>query len=507
MIFISSMTYFLLPIALMALTLIMIDYVTSKKKSKTSHDSKELSKLLDPPGPKPWPVTGSLHILGRYDVPYKVFGDLVKTYNSQVIKLQMGSVPCVVVNGLENIKEVCVTKGHHFDSRPNFVRYHSLFGGDKENSLAFCNWSDVLKTRKEMLRGHAFPQAFTTRYNQLNGIIGGEVGWLINYLAGISGVGLHAKPLIMHTCANIFIKYFCSRSFALGHAPLREMIENFDKVFYEVNQGYTVDFMPFLTPLYQRHMTRIANLTEEIRKLMEKNIIGDRLTSWRSVIPEEDYVDCLINYVKTGAEPKMTWNMAMFALEETIAGHSAVGNLLVKILGFLVTRPHVQELAQTEIDRIELPGKFVGLENRGNMPYTDAIILEAMRLIGTPIVPHVANQDSSVAGYKIAKDTFIFLNNYDLLTSEKLWASSEEFLPQRFVKNGKLLMPEHFLAFGGGGPRYCMGDKIVRYISFSTIATLLKNFKILPAENEIYKVPVGNLALPENTFNFRFVRR
>lgn len=137
MIFISATTYFLLAIVLVALILIMMDYVTSKKKLKNLYNGEELLELLDPPGPKPWPVLGSLHILGRYDVPYKAFGDLVKAYNSQVIKLKMGSVSCVVINGLENIKEVLITKGHHFDSRPNFIRYHLLFCGNKENCKYF----------------------------------------------------------------------------------------------------------------------------------------------------------------------------------------------------------------------------------------------------------------------------------------------------------------------------------------------------------------------------------
>lgn len=90
--------------------------------------------------------------------------------------------------------------------------------------------------------------------------------------------------------------------------------------------------------------------------------------------------------------------------------------------------------------------------------------------------------------------------------SEELWTSPEEFMPERFVQNGKLLKPEHFLPFGGGR-RSCMGYKMVQYISFSTIGTLLKNFNILPVEKENYKVPIGNLALPEKSFNFHFERR
>jgi len=142
----------------------------------------------------------------------------------------------------------------------------------------------------------------------------------------------------------------------------------------------------------------MATWTHKIREFMEKNVIEDRATSWKSVIPEVDYIDCLINHIKTDAEPKMTWDMIMFALEDIVGGHSAVGNFLVKILGFLATRPHIQKTAQMEIDGIETTSKFIGLENRGNMPYTEAIILEGIRLIASPIVPHVANQDSSIAG-------------------------------------------------------------------------------------------------------------
>lgn len=109
-------------------------------------------------------------------------------------------------------------------------------------------------------------------------------------------------------------------------------------------------------------------------------------------------------------------------------------------------------------------------------------------------------------GYRIEKDTFIFLNNYELNMSDELWISPKEFMPERFLRDGRLHKPEHFLPFGGGR-RSCMGYKMVQYISFATIASLLKNFTILPVDNESYKVPIGNLALPEKTFNFRFVER
>ena len=249
-----------------------------------------------------------------------------------------------------------------------------------------------------MLRAHTFPRAFTMKFNQLNSIICTEVETLLDHFAASSGNSIEGKPLVLHTCANIFITYFCSKNFDLNHQAFTNMIQNFDKVFYEVNQGYAADFMPFLMPLHQRNMGRMAHWSHKIREFVDENIIQNRFTSWNGLIPEEDYVDCLINHIKTDSEPKMSWDTAMFALEDIIGGHSAVGNLLVKIFGFLATRPHVQKMAQQEIDKVETSGNTVGLEHRGSMPYTEAIIMEAIRLIASPIIPHVANQDSSIAG-------------------------------------------------------------------------------------------------------------
>ena len=131
MIPLTATTCFLIAITFLALALILLDHLRSKKTAK--NDVLDGHVLPEPPGPRPWPILGSLHILGRYDVPYKAFADLVRDYDCQVIKLRMGSVPCVVVNGLENIREVLTIKGHHFDSRPNFARYNLLFDGNKEN--------------------------------------------------------------------------------------------------------------------------------------------------------------------------------------------------------------------------------------------------------------------------------------------------------------------------------------------------------------------------------------
>lgn len=98
----------------------------------TATTSTVTGKATKPPGPKPFPIIGNLACLSGYEVPYQAFSELGKQYGS-IISLRLGSVPTVVVNGIENIKEVLITKSSHFDGRPDFRRYHELFSGNKQN--------------------------------------------------------------------------------------------------------------------------------------------------------------------------------------------------------------------------------------------------------------------------------------------------------------------------------------------------------------------------------------
>lgn len=51
--------------------------------------------------------------------------------------LQLGTVKTVVVSSLNLMKEILVSKGSQFGHRADFLRYHVLFGGDKENCEYF----------------------------------------------------------------------------------------------------------------------------------------------------------------------------------------------------------------------------------------------------------------------------------------------------------------------------------------------------------------------------------
>lgn len=251
-----------------------------------------------------------------------------------------------------------------------------------------------------MLRAYTFPRAASNKYMSLENIIDEEVS---AFLSNIGDGVTESKPLVLQHCANIFLKHFCSKTFDCNDQSFRRMVENFDDIFWEVNQGYAADFLPFLLPLHHKNLTKMHDLTHQIREFVLEKIIGNRYETFNNEEPA-DYVESLIQYVKNQEASELTWDTALFALEDIIGGHSAVGNFLIKLLGFLVNEPEVQRKMQEEIDAVaktEDGIKNIKISDRAELPYTEGAIFEAIRLIASPIVPRVANQDSSINGKKI----------------------------------------------------------------------------------------------------------
>lgn len=370
-----------------------------------------------------------------------------------------------------------------------------------------------------MLIQHSFPRNFSPRFHTLNDIIINQMQSLMNDIkahtqsTGPSNKGaIEIKPIILDTCANIFTQYYCTRSFCSNDVQFKNMIRNYDQIFWEVNQGYAADFLPFLLPFHTKNLKRMEKCTHEIREFILANIIEDRKEAWIDCTDGPlDYVESLIDHVKQNLEPKMEWETALFSLEDILGGHSAIGNFLVKVFGFVGQRPEVQQKIQHEIDE-RLTNKTTGntstieLSDRLHMPYTESVIMEALRLIASPIVPHVANQDSTIGGFHIAKDSLIFLNNYDLSMNPALWDEPAEFKPERFIQNGHVVKPDHFLPFGAGR-RACMGYKMVHFVSFAVLTNCMQCFHISPKPGTTHKIQVGSLAVPEKSYEMVFTER
>lgn len=120
---------------IIAICLIIYKLVTRRTvtwRKHTRYGDDKVANLKLAPGPIPLPVIGSMHLLGKHESPFQSFTELAGIYGD-IYSIKLGSAQCLVVNSLEKIREVLNQNGKFFGGRPDFLRFHKLFAGDRNN--------------------------------------------------------------------------------------------------------------------------------------------------------------------------------------------------------------------------------------------------------------------------------------------------------------------------------------------------------------------------------------
>lgn len=120
--------------------------------------------------------------------------------------------------------------------------------------------------------------------------------------------------------------------------------------------------------------------------------------------PPRDFTDALLIHLEQ--DPDLKWDHAIYELEDFLGGHSAVGNLVMLALAAVLRHPHVGDRIRKEVDAVTKGEREVSLCDRQDMPYTEAVLLEVLRTASSPIVPHVATENTTVGGMR-----FVFIVN------------------------------------------------------------------------------------------------
>ncbi|XP_055679257.1 cytochrome P450 307a1-like [Lutzomyia longipalpis] len=496
-----------------------VPFTKNKNRQSTDHLSVEpvVKEYDQAPGPAPWPILGNLALLGQHENPFQAFTELSYKYGD-AYSLTLGTTRCFVANNLELIQEVLSQNGKFFGGRPDFLRFHKLFGGDRNNSLALCDWSNLQQKRRNLARRHCSPRDNSDYYRKMCDIGGLEMAEFLKVLTAKVGSGkeLHVKEILQTTAANMFCHYMCSIRFDYEDQDFLKVVNCFDKIFWDINEGYAVDFLPWLSPCYLKLLNRISSWSTEIRKFILKRIIEDRELSLDVEEDETDFTDALLKSII--ADPSVTRDTIIYMLEDFIGGHSAIGNLVMISLGYVALNPHVGVQIQAEIDHVTERKRPVTLFDKEDLPYTMAVLFETLRYSSSPIVPHVATEDVTISGYGITKGTVVFINNYKLNTSEKYWDNPKQFDPTRFLDEEpasdgatkpryrlKKNLP-HFLPFSIG-KRTCIGQNLVRGFGFVMLASIMQNFNISSIDKNCIKMYPACVALPPETYPLTFTPR
>ena len=298
------------------------------------------------------------------------------------------------------------------------------------SALALCDWSSLQKTRRSIARTYCSPRFTSLQYDRVNNV--GEEE-LDSFLAELSrlphGQSCDVKPAVLKVCANMFTQYMCSTSFPYDDQDFQKIVRYFDEIFWEINQGYAVDFLPWLLPVYTGHMKKISHWATEIRQFILSRIIDKHRSTLDYNSQPRDFTDALLMHLEE--DPNMNWQHIIFELEDFLGGHSAIGNLVMVTLAAVVKHPEVAKRIQNEVDTVTNNGaRYPNLFDKAAMPYTEATILETLRTASSPIVPHVASRDTEIDGHQVNKGTIVFINNYELNQGKDYWEEPALFKPE-----------------------------------------------------------------------------
>ncbi|XP_055487271.1 cytochrome P450 2D27-like [Leucoraja erinacea] len=143
-----------------------------------------------------------------------------------------------------------------------------------------------------------------------------------------------------------------------------------------------------------------------------------------------------------------------------LSGYKALKEALVKKSEDFAGRPDLPifstlsaDWRSSHIDRVIGNGRKPKLEDREEMPFTNAVIHETQRLGNIlPIsLPHETYRDTEVMGYAIPKGTTIFPNITSVMYDEDIWLTPCEFNPGHFLNSGGMFVkPEAFIPFSAG---------------------------------------------------------
>uniref|UniRef100_A0A8C9CP64 Cytochrome P450 family 2 subfamily S member 1 n=1 Tax=Phocoena sinus TaxID=42100 RepID=A0A8C9CP64_PHOSS len=206
--------------------------------------------------------------------------------------------------------------------------------------------------------------------------------------------------------------------------------------------------------------------------------------------PARDIVDAfLLKMAKEKQDPNTEFtdkNLLMTVIYLLFAGTVTVSTTIRYTLLLLLKYPQVQERVQAELTRELGPGQAPSLGDRARLPYTDAVLHEAQRLLAlVPMgVPRTLVKTTRFRGYTLPQGTEVFPLLGSILHDPEVFKQPEEFNPGRFLDaDGKFKKHEAFLPFSLG-KRVCLGEGLARTELFLLFTAILQ-----PAVSGLFNIP------------------
>ena len=180
-----------------------------------------------------------------------------------------------------------------------------------------------------------------------------------------------------------------------------------------------------------------------------------------------------------------------------IAGHETVALALAFTWRLLAEHPDVEEKLHDELDSV-LAGRTPTIEDLPNLPYSEQIVVEAMRLY-PPVwgIFRDCTQADEIGGYPIAPKAVVLLSPWVVQRDARFYDEPEAFRPERWSQMAKHPTRYAYFPFGGG-QRLCIGNNFALVESCLALATLAQHWRFTLATPEPLELVPSITMRPKN---------
>ncbi|XP_051008631.1 cytochrome P450 2K6-like [Acomys russatus] len=436
----------------------------------------EASKQQSPPGPKPLPVIGNLHIL-NLKRPYETMLELSKKYGP-VYSIQMGPRKVVVLSGYETVKDALINYGNQFGERSRVPIFERLFDG---KGIAFAHgetWKTMRRFSLTTLRNLGMGKRI------IEDTIIEECQHLIQNFESHKGKPFEIKKVLNASVANVIVSVLLGQRFDYQDPQFLRLLNLIgENVKLIGNPGIVLfNMFPILGFLLRSHKTVLRNRDELfsfIRMTFLEHCYNLDKNDPRSLIDafllrQQEENDTSANYFNEENLLALVSNL-FAAGTETTASTLRWGIIL------MMRYPEVQKMVCDEIIKV-VGSAQPRIEHRTQMPYTDAVIHEIQRVANIlPMgLPHETTTDVLFKNYYIPKGTEVITLLTSVLRDQTQWETPEAFNPTHFLSSeGRFVKKEAFMPFSVGR-RMCAGEPLAKMELFLFFTSLMQKFTFQP---------------------------
>ncbi len=376
------------------------------------------------------------------------------------VPLRFGPVHAFAVHSPELIEQVLVTDYRKFTKGNLLRRNRMLFG----NGLLVSEGDFWRRQRK--LAQPAFHRERIAAYGKIMTDCAGEMlqGWRDGETRDI-----HAEMM------RLTLEIVTRTLFSAGGDQQAERVE---RALHDAQEGVMkrmqqpIKFHDRIPTAANRQLGRAVRVMDAIIY----DIIRERRQSGAS---PGDLLDLLLQVRDeedgTGMSDKQLRDEALTVY---LAGHETTALALTFVFYLLSRNPEADRKLTDELDAV-LAGRPPQMADRPVLPYTEWILMEAMRLY-PPVWAMARNaiDETELGGHRIPAKATVLTTQWAMHRDPRYFDAPETFRPERWENNFAKTLPRYAYFPFGGGPRVCIGNTFALMEGVLLLAAVRQRFRL-----------------------------